>query len=68
MSHSIDPPPVAPLTPDINDCCLSGCSPCVFDLYDEALQRYRLQLQAWQQRQADWPPLQDFTDAAQVAR
>ena len=68
MSHSIDPPPVAPLTPDINDCCLSGCSPCVFDLYDEALQRYRLQLQAWQQRQAARPPLQDFTDAAQVAR
>ena len=56
MNHSnetTDPPPVAPLTPDINDCCLSGCSPCVFDLYDEALQRYRQQLQEWQQRQAE---------------
>ena len=55
MSHpneTTDPTPVAPMTPDINDCCLSGCSPCVFDLYDEALQRYRLELQAWQQRQA----------------
>ena len=52
-THTAQAPPVAPLTPDINDCCLSGCIPCIFDQYDEALARYRLELQAWQQRQAE---------------
>lgn len=45
-----DPAPFAPAQPDINDCCRSGCTPCVFDLYDAALERYRAQLQAWEKR------------------
>jgi hypothetical protein len=45
-----DPAPVAPVQPDINACCRSGCTPCVFDLYDAALERYRAQLQAWEKR------------------
>lgn len=46
--------PQAPVPPDLNDCCLSGCVPCVFDLYDEALQHYRNELKAWEERrQAD---------------
>ncbi|MDR5824838.1 oxidoreductase-like domain-containing protein [Caballeronia sp. LZ043] len=32
------------------DCCQSGCDPCVFDLYDEALARYRTELAAWEAR------------------
>jgi hypothetical protein len=49
---SIDPAPQPPVRPDIDDCCRSGCTPCVFDLYEEALERYRIELKAWQERQA----------------
>ncbi|APA87500.1 oxidoreductase-like domain-containing protein [Paraburkholderia sprentiae WSM5005] len=49
---SDDPPPQPPARPDLDDCCHSGCTQCVFDLYDEALERYELALAAWQQRQA----------------
>ncbi|WP_345815024.1 oxidoreductase-like domain-containing protein [Paraburkholderia sp. PREW-6R] len=45
-----DPPPVPPLQPDLDDCCHSGCHPCVFDRYDEALDRYRTALAEWQAR------------------
>jgi hypothetical protein len=37
--------------PDSNDCCRSGCVPCVFDLYEEELELYRVALKRWQQRQ-----------------
>ncbi|MFM0395672.1 oxidoreductase-like domain-containing protein [Paraburkholderia phytofirmans] len=47
-----DPQPVPPVQPDLDDCCHSGCNPCVFDLYDEALERYRAALAEWQARQA----------------
>ncbi|MFB9123234.1 hypothetical protein E2553_30010 [Paraburkholderia dipogonis] len=47
-----DPQPVPPVQPDLDDCCHSGCNPCVFDLYDEALERYRTALAEWQARQA----------------
>jgi hypothetical protein len=46
-----DPPPVPPVRPGLDDCCHSGCSPCVFDLYDDALERYHVALAAWQARQ-----------------
>jgi len=46
-----DPAPVPPVQPDIDDCCRSGCTPCVFDLYEDAMDRYRAALQAWQARQ-----------------
>ncbi|WP_236597389.1 oxidoreductase-like domain-containing protein [Paraburkholderia kirstenboschensis] len=47
-----DPRPAPPVQPDLEDCCHSGCSPCVFDLYDEALERYRIALTEWEARQA----------------
>ncbi|MEO7031958.1 MAG: oxidoreductase-like domain-containing protein [Herbaspirillum sp.] len=45
-----DPKPAQPLRPSSDDCCRSGCSPCVFELYQDDLQRYREQLAAWQIR------------------
>jgi len=48
-----DPRPTPPQQPELEDCCNSGCSPCVFDLYDEALARYREALVAWEARQAE---------------
>lgn len=47
-----DPKPVPPDQPDDEDCCRSGCDPCVFDRYAEALERYRTELSAWEQRHA----------------
>jgi hypothetical protein len=45
-----DPPPVPPERPSNEDCCRGACDPCVFDLYEEAMERYRAELQAWQDR------------------
>ncbi|VWB83064.1 oxidoreductase [Burkholderia latens] len=47
-----DPRPTPPEQPELEDCCNSGCSPCVFDLYDEALARYRVELAEWEARHA----------------
>lgn len=47
-----DPPPVPPTCPGDDECCNSGCDPCVFDLYTEELERYRAALRAWEERQA----------------
>nr|WP_243049521.1 oxidoreductase-like domain-containing protein [Dyella sp. RRB7] len=47
---SHDPPPTRPQRPDDEDCCGQGCVPCIFDLYDEAMGRYREQLAAWKER------------------
>jgi hypothetical protein len=33
------PPP--PREPDLDECCGSGCDPCIFDLYDARLERWR---------------------------
>ncbi len=53
MAPSIDdndPPPSKPPEPDALDCCGEGCVPCIYDLYEQALERYRDELAAWQQR------------------
>ena len=47
-----DPVPQPPVRPDLEDCCRSGCTPCVFDRYEEAMERYRIELKAWRERQA----------------
>jgi hypothetical protein len=47
-----DPQPLPPPRPTMEDCCKGGCDPCVFDLYDAALERYEAALQAWQERRA----------------
>jgi len=48
-----DSPPVPPIRPSQDDCCKGSCDPCVFDLYDHALERYRAELEAWQKRRSD---------------
>jgi hypothetical protein len=51
-SANDDSPPARPERPSIDECCNSGCNPCIFDLYEEALERYDSELQAWEQRRA----------------
>jgi len=46
-----DPQPVPPNPDDYTGCCDSGCTPCVFDLYWEAVARYEQALAAWEARQ-----------------
>ena len=48
-----DPIPRPPVQPDLDECCRSGCVPCVFDLYEEAMERYRIELAAWEARRAN---------------
>jgi hypothetical protein len=48
-----DPMPRPPEAPLPSDCCDSGCDPCVYDLYNEALQQYRERLAQWRQRHPD---------------
>lgn len=50
MNNTDDPPPVPPVRPAPEDCCNGGCLPCVFDLYEDAMERYRIELAAWHAR------------------
>lgn len=45
-----DPPPEPPAPPSAEDCCQGGCTRCVFDVYDEAMERYGARLEAWRNR------------------
>jgi len=45
-----DPRPVRPVEPDAADCCGEGCPRCIFDVYDEAMERYEAALAAWRER------------------
>ncbi|ATQ76046.1 hypothetical protein CR152_17000 [Massilia violaceinigra] len=47
--------PLPPVQPGLEDCCRSGCTPCVFDLYDDAMDRYRIEMAAWQSRHPGAP-------------
>jgi hypothetical protein len=47
-----DSRPVPPERPGDNECCQSGCDPCVFDFYASEMDRYRQELKAWEARQA----------------
>ncbi|HJV87473.1 MAG TPA: oxidoreductase-like domain-containing protein [Noviherbaspirillum sp.] len=46
-----DPPPMQPERPGDEECCQSGCDPCVFDWYAQELERYRADFAAWEERQ-----------------
>jgi len=48
-----DPPPTPPEPPLASDCCGGGCNRCVYDLHDEAMDRYRQELARWQARQPE---------------
>jgi hypothetical protein len=48
-----------PVEPELEDCCRSGCTPCVFDLYADALDRY----EAWLAKQPT--PSQARTEQAE---
>ncbi len=39
--------PLAPRQPLPEECCGKGCTPCVLDLYAEALEKYRAALENW---------------------
>lgn len=45
-----DPSPVPPEAPAPEECCNSGCIPCVYDTYNEAMDAYRDALKAWRAR------------------
>lgn len=47
-----DAPPVKPVQPDLDDCCNRGCYPCVFDTYDEAMDRYKAAMKLWEKQKA----------------
>jgi hypothetical protein len=47
-----DPRPLPPRHPGNDECCGSGCIPCIFDIYEDQLERYREQLAAWEKRHA----------------
>ncbi|MGH8073053.1 MAG: oxidoreductase-like domain-containing protein [Lysobacter sp.] len=51
-----DPPPVRPVEPDAADCCGEGCPRCIFDVYDEAMERYEAALAAWRKRHPEPGP------------
>ncbi|MDR9433170.1 MAG: oxidoreductase-like domain-containing protein [Spiribacter sp.] len=41
-AQSVKPPlPPPPREPDWDECCGNGCNPCVFDLYEQRLERWR---------------------------
>lgn len=42
-----DPKPQPPVEPDAIDCCGEGCVPCIYDLHEQAVERYREALAAW---------------------
>lgn len=46
MMSKPKPLPPPPREPDLDECCGSGCDPCVFDLYDQRLERWRTRCEA----------------------
>jgi hypothetical protein len=45
-----DPKPQPPREPEVGECCQSGCEPCVYDRYWEALDHYERALREWSLR------------------
>jgi Oxidoreductase-like protein, N-terminal len=41
-----------PREPAPEECCGKGCTPCVFDVYGEALERYRAELKKFLEEDA----------------
>ncbi len=51
MAPDYDPKPEKPPEPEPWECCGSGCDPCVYDRYWEALTNYEEALRLWELRQ-----------------
>ena len=51
----VDPMPQPPAQPDLDACCGNGCEPCIFELYDLEMDRYRQALRAWRARHPQAP-------------
>jgi hypothetical protein len=60
MAAEPDPKPEQPRAPEPWECCQSGCEPCVYDRYWEALTNYEAALRIWESRQNN--PLPDPQD------
>lgn len=45
-----DPKPHPPQKPGAAECCEAGCDRCVFDVYADELEQYRVALARWQAR------------------
>jgi len=45
-----DPMPQPPIEPALEDCCGSGCDPCIFDIHEQARVRYEDALRQWKAR------------------
>ncbi len=58
-SPLVDPRPVPPREPQLEDCCGTGCTNCVFDMYQVALDNHALALAAWEARQPAQAGAQD---------
>ncbi|MGH9578623.1 MAG: oxidoreductase-like domain-containing protein [Terriglobales bacterium] len=43
-------PPWPPREPRPEECCGQGCTPCVYDVYERDLGKYRAALEAWRAR------------------
>ena len=52
-SPTLPPRPEAPLP---SDCCGSGCSPCIFELHEQELQRWWDEVAAIRQAAAEQSP------------
>ena len=50
LSDPWDPRPEPPREPQPEECCGSGCVPCVYDVYWDKLERYERALRDWQTR------------------
>jgi len=48
----VDPAPLPPEKPDPGDCCGGGCVRCVFDVYEDALERHEAESAAWRARRS----------------
>ena len=41
MEHELNELPEPPAKPLDSECCGNGCSPCVFDIYDEEMEQWQ---------------------------
>ena len=47
------PRPEPPVAPEAWECCQSGCDPCVYDRYWDAVARYEQALAEWERQRKD---------------